>query len=224
MPDILEAICIEVKKPRMKPLLVCSWYRAPDLNVEIFDHFEIFLQNIEHENKDVILTGDLNCNLLSTETNRKIEKFQDLMRNYQLKQHITTPTRITNDTQSLIDIIITKIDDTKIIDSGVIHLGISDHSLVYICRKVACQKETPKLIETRQFKHFNALRFQRELSEAFSRFPTFNDPNKAWETWKEIFLEIANKHTPLRQKRAKSEYFRWMTNEIKKQSYHRDYI
>ena len=67
------------------------------------------------------------------------------MRNYQLKQHITTPTRITNDTQSLIDIIITKIDDTKTIDSGVIHLGTSDHSLVYICRKIACQKETPKL-------------------------------------------------------------------------------
>ena len=187
MPDILEAICIEVKKPRMKPLLVCSWYRAPDLSVEIFDHFEIFLQNIEHENKDVILTGDLNCNLLSTETNRKIEKFQDLMRNYQLKQHITTPTRITNDTQSLIDIIITKIDDTKIIDSGVMHLGISDHSLVYICRKIACQKETPKLIETRQFKHFNALRFQSKLSEAFSHFPTFNDPNKAWEPGKKSF-------------------------------------
>ena len=95
---------------------------------------------------------------------------------------------------------------------------------MFICRKIACQKETPKLIETRQFKHFNALRFQSELSEAFSYFPTFNDPNKAWETWKEIFLEIANKHAPLRQKRAKSEYCGWMTNEIKKQSYHRDYL
>ena len=124
----------------------------------------------------------------------------------------------------MIDIIITKIDDTKIIDSGVIHLGISDHSLVYKCHKIACQKETPKLIETRQFKHFNALRFQSELSEAFSHFPTFNDPNKAWETWKEISLEITNKHAPLRQKRVKSEYCGWMTNEIKKQSYHRDYL
>jgi exonuclease III len=46
IPDILEAICIEVKKPRMKPLLVCSWYRAPDLNVEIFDHFETFLKKL----------------------------------------------------------------------------------------------------------------------------------------------------------------------------------
>ena len=85
------------------------------------------------------------------------------MCNYQLKQHITTPTRITNDTQSLIDIIITKIDDTKTIDSGVICLGISDHSLVNISHKIACQKETPTLIETRKFKHFNALRFQSEL-------------------------------------------------------------
>ena len=50
IPDILE---VEVKKPRMKALLVCSWYRAPNLCVVIFDHFEIFLQNIEHENKDV---------------------------------------------------------------------------------------------------------------------------------------------------------------------------
>ena len=87
----------------------------------------------------------------------------------------------------LIDIIITKIDDPKTIESVVIHLGISDHSLVYICHKIACQKETPKLVETRQFKHFNALRFQSELSEAFSYFPNFNDPNKAWETWKKFF-------------------------------------
>ena len=39
-----------------------------------------------------------------------------------------------------------------------------------------------------------------------------------------IFLEIANKHAPLRQKMVKSEYCRWMTNEIKKQSYNRDYL
>ena len=75
-----------------------------------------------------------------------------------------------------------------------------------LCRKIANQKETPKLIETRQFKHFNALRFQDDLSEAFSTFSTFSDPNKAWETWKEIFLEIENKHAPLRQRRVKSEY------------------
>ena len=131
----------------MKPLLVCSWYRAPDLNVEIFDHFEKFLQKIEYENKDMILAGDLNCNLLSTETNITTKKLKDLMHNYQLKQHITASTRITSNTQSLslIDIIITKMDDIKSIDSGVIHLGISDHSLVYICRKNCQSKRNPQI-------------------------------------------------------------------------------
>jgi hypothetical protein len=63
---------------------------------------------------------------------------------------------------------------------------------------------------------FNALLFQSDLSEAFSSFSTFHDPNKTWKIWKEIFLEIA----PLRQRRVKSECCRWMTNEIKKQCYH----
>ena len=42
-----------------------------------------------------------------------------------------TPTRATPSTKTLLDIIISKSDDTKIIESGVIELGISDHSMVY---------------------------------------------------------------------------------------------
>ena len=59
--------------------------------------------------------------------------------------------------------------------------------LVYICRKIACQKETPKLIETRQFKHFNALRFQSELSEAFSHFPTLMTQTRRGKPGKKSF-------------------------------------
>jgi hypothetical protein len=55
-------------------------------------------------------------------------------------------------------------------NSGVIRVGISDHSLVYACRKIGIIKENRKLVETRQFKHFNAL----------SAFTNFNDVNYAW--------------------------------------------
>ena len=54
---------------------------------------------------------------------------------YQLQQHIDQPIRTTDLAQTIIDIIMTKIDDPKTIESGVIELGISDHSLVYVCRK-----------------------------------------------------------------------------------------
>jgi hypothetical protein len=55
MPENLEATCIEIKKARIKQFLVSSWYHAPDLNVEIFDYFEIFLRKAEQGNKDIII-------------------------------------------------------------------------------------------------------------------------------------------------------------------------
>ena len=61
----------------------------------------------------------------------------------------------------------TKASDTKIIDSGVIHLGLSDHSLVYICRKVGIPRAEPKIVETRQFKYFNSSAFQYDLKWHF---------------------------------------------------------
>ena len=103
-------------------------------------------------------------------------------------------------------------------------MGISDHSVVYNCRKIRIMKEKPKLVETRQFEHFNAQQFQNDLCCAFSAFPNFNDVNNAWKTWKEIFLGIANQQAPLRHKRVKSKYSPWMTNEIKRQCHHRDYL
>ena len=70
----------------------------------------------------------------------------------------------------------------------------------------------------------NAAQFQHDLSNAFSSFPSYTDPNMAWQTWKEIFLEIADLHAPVRRRKVKSEYKPWLTNEIKTMSYHRDYL
>ena len=72
------------------------------------------------------------------------------------------PTRTTVRTKTLIDIIITKIDDTKTIPSGVMELGISDHNLAYICRKIGIPKQEAKVVETRQFKNFNIGEFQHD--------------------------------------------------------------
>ena len=103
-------------------------------------------------------------------------------------------------------------------------LEISDHDLIYLCRKIGIPKGNPKLIETRQFKHFNTIEFQNNLREAFSNFGHHTDPNIAWHEWKEIFLHIADHHAPLRVRKVKSEYKPWLTNEIKNLSYRRDYL
>ena len=63
---------------------------------------------------------------------------KDLIDIYQLQQHIDKPSRITNCSQTLLDIILTKIEDTKTNDSGVTELGISDHSFKLLINMHHC--------------------------------------------------------------------------------------
>ena len=75
---------------------------------------------------------------------------------------ITGPTRITSTHESLIDIIATNKPET-LSDSGILHLGISDHSLVYGCFKLAVPKQDLKFIESRTFKYYNQDLFTQDI-------------------------------------------------------------
>ena len=154
---------MEISKPNSKPFLVSSCYRPPNSTIELFHYFEEFLKLADIENKQLIITGDLNCNLLEQARSTSRAKLLEIFDLYLLKQHIQSPTRVTVWSQSLIDVIITSIDDNKIIDSGALELGISDRHVVYICRKVGLPKESPKIIFSRQFKNFNINQFKEDL-------------------------------------------------------------
>ena len=224
IPDEAEAICLEVKKPKTKSFLISTWYRPPNLDATFYEKFEYFLRKADDENLEIVITGDFICTLLKTEYDSDTIKLKDLFDICELQQHILKPTRITTTTQSLIDLILTKLDDTKTIDSGVMHVGISDHSLVYICRKASIPKETSKLVETRQFKNFNAIHFQNDLKHSFNELYHHTNPNTAWNYWKETFLKIADTHAPIRTKKVKNKYKPWLTNDIKNMSHRRDYL
>ena len=145
---------------------------------------------------------------------------------YQLQQQIQSPTRITNTTASLLDVILTYSGDDKILDTGVIHLGISDHSLVYLCRKLSIPKAPPKTVFTRHYKNYDVNQFNNYLSKVFSLpldSAILNDPNALWNDFKTKFLSVADKHS-IRQRHVRSEHKPWLTNEIKHMSYHRDYL
>jgi hypothetical protein len=96
---------------------------------------------------------DFNCcdMLDSNYRDNNYKRLDDLLDIYRLQQHVDKPTRPTDSTKTLINIIITKSGDTKTSDP-LIALGISsDHDLVYICRKIGVPRGKPKIIETRQY-------------------------------------------------------------------------
>ncbi len=114
IPDNIEAICLEIKKPNTKPILISTWYRPQNSNTKWLDGFEFFLQNVDNENIETVITGDFNIDLLPKEnessTNRRL---LELLTTYQLQQIIDKPTRVTESTKTLLDLIICKTSDLK---------------------------------------------------------------------------------------------------------------
>ena len=163
MNDKLEYLIIEISKPRSMPFLVGTWYRPPSSPRELLNLFEDTIDRIDAGNSELYLLGDLNCNLLVQNPDANTFDLLNILDIYDLTQLITELTRITAISKSLIDLCITNYPE-KVTFSGVLPLGISDHSLVYIIRKSACPKTAGKIIKRRDFKHFNEANFLDDLS------------------------------------------------------------
>ena len=67
---------------------------------------------------------------------------------------------------------------------------------------------------------------ESDLNQAFVGNDVYhdNDPNEIWKVWKSIFLSIADKHAPLRQRKVRSNYNPWITAEIKNLGHRRDFL
>ena len=184
--DNLETITLEISKPKAKPFLISSWYKPPNTTLEIFNAFEDLITRMDSENKEIILLGDYNCDwsrLDSNSANAQTNKLAGIAQTFQFQQLISDPTRITANSKTLIDLAFTNKPEL-INGSGVIHLGISDHSLIYIQKTISVPRKEPKVIKSRNFKHYNSNNFKSDFStylydQIFC--DTILDPNIMWE-------------------------------------------
>ena len=146
----------EIIKPHSKPFFVATVYRPPSASSAFFDYFEKLIKVINNENKEMYIIGDLKCDVLKRgkDSNTPTKKIKFLYELYQLSQLIDKQTRITMTTSSLIDHIVTNTPE-KIFDSGAIHTGVSDHSLVFAIRKISVVKKREHSVEIRNLKNFS---------------------------------------------------------------------
>ena len=217
LPSNLEAVSIEINKPNSKPFLVVSVYRPPDAPPSFFTDLEDIVNKIDDERNDLYILGDFNCDLIKTVPDCATKNLKTLLETYQLSQLINEPTRITETSSTLIDHFITN-DPKKIAHSGVIHTGISDHSLIYGIRKINIKpKNRENIIEMRNMKRFNSDKFLNDLAaQSWDDIYFFADnPNTMWGMWKDLFLQILDKHAPLQNKKTKLNKIPWINNEIK---------
>ena len=203
----LEMACIEVKLPYNKSFLVATWYRPPSSQIDLFGKWALFLSKCDIENKELIIVGDFDCDVSNPLPNSHTYRLKFLCSLYQLKQFINEPTRVTSTSATLIDLILTNTPE-NILQSSVIHLGISDHSVVYALEKFFLPKLYPKYKVVRNFKNFNENQFILDVSLLpLELVYQHNDPNLCWQVWKDLFLQALDRHAPIQRRRLKAILF-----------------
>ena len=223
VPEDLEMVCVEINLPHSRSFLVSTWYRPPSAEMQLFDEYEKFVQRCDIEHKQLILIGDINSDYAKTPLDVHTRTLQFISSVYQLEQLIKEPTRGTKSSATTIDLIFTNMVD-KIATTGVIHLGISDHSLIYAVRKFAVPKTRPTIKEVRNFKHFVEVDFINDLKRvSWQNVGCFDDPNLAWQAWKSDFNAILDHHAPIRHMRVRQSSVPWLTFDIKRVMKERDY-
>ena len=162
--DDLENLCIQIQKPNSKPFLVATWYRPPNSNVDKFNYFETFIDMLDAENVEYYLLGDLNCDLGTPDLDSNSRSLIGITELYGSHQLISEPTRITETSSTVIDHIFINTPD-EIVCSGVSHVDISDHSLIYAFHKLSTglQNKGHSTVNYRKFKNFNSESFQSDI-------------------------------------------------------------
>ena len=90
--------------PTYKLSIVCI-YRSPDGQLEEFlNKLEVVILKLLNKNKILILCGDWNIDLLREDNDKK--DLMDLLLRYNLVNTVKSPTRITPNTKTLLDVIV----------------------------------------------------------------------------------------------------------------------
>ena len=170
---------------------------------------------IDAENLELYLLGDLNCNLLSDTPSTNTSGLLNIFTTYNLNQLITEPTRVTNNSQTLIDLCVTNTPD-KVRASCVLSIGISDHSLVYLVRKSTCSKPVINLsVKKRCFKNFNETAYLNDLCNLnWNVVYTLHDLNSMWDKGLNLLTSVIDKHAPIKKKRLGRRKSPWITAEL----------
>ena len=173
--------------------------------------------------REVIILGDFNLhfNTNSYLSDKRLTEFSNLL---SLTQLITEPTRVTQNAESIIDLIFTSAPGLHTA-SGVIPITLSDHFLTFtVLNLKSCKKPSCKVTH-RNYKHFKEHLFLNDIafSQAFSLVPYITNVMHAWTIWKSEFIRLCNKHAPITDHKVKQRNNPWVTKTVRNLMQQRDY-
>ena len=193
LEEDIECIWLGTLFPKTEGFLVGIIYRQPDLSKYLYPDFnckfDSMLSTVSSEDKECILTGDINWNFLVYSDHKGL---QSILASFGLKQLITTHTRITPESQLLIDVVCCN-EPHHIYCTKEIPPGLSDHELIG-CARILHNVNQPRVITCRNYANYTPQLFCNDLrSKDFGNVFASSCVNKAWSFLKNSLLQCIDK-------------------------------
>lgn len=223
LPDVIgaEAVFCKIHCDGISIVTGCV-YRSPSSDNECIIAIQEYLQTHAH-NSRLIIMGDFNLPDINWNnmqyTSQSSETLIDLILNFNLQQVVLEPTRIKEQTKSILDLIL--ISGQFSLNKSVVNVipGISDHRIP-ICQLQLGYDITPRSSATtvRNFPKGDDASIVTYLAHEFENFsnlaihPT-TDVNHLWSCFKTIVVFCVTHFVPLKTKRQK-KHNPWITREV----------
>ena len=163
----LESIFIEILNQNSKNTIIGCIYRHLCMDPAEFNHVCLHdvLEKLSNENNTVVLMGDFNIDLLEHDSNIDSSAFLDKMHSSFFLPYISSPSRLTTQSQTLIDNIFSNNIEENI-NSGNLTSTISDHYAQFLLFENTNSPNKDSVTEKLQhsFKSMNEEKFKYELN------------------------------------------------------------
>ena len=220
--NMFDCLFIEIVTSEF-PIIIGTVYRSPSSNStrELSQFITEVAEKTNFDNKQIILLGDFNINLLNINSNSNTSDFLDSMMSVNLIPCVTMPTRVTANSATLIDHIYSTID-SDCLSSGTIVIDITDHYANFITVQTANTQNNTKQthVTYRPFNHTNIQKFNEALQTAdWSNVYLSEDSNQAYNTFIKIYTQHLDQNIPIktvRYNKYKHKSHPWITKRLLK--------
>ena len=210
-----------------KNIIMSNVYRPPndiiDCYREFMDEFFPVLSKFDHSNKEILLSGDFNINLLLVNEKDIFGEFFDSITSLSYFPKITLPTRFSKRKGTLIDNFFCKLSPISMTaESGILIKKFSDHEPYFICLDLIEKQRNVK--DKYVFKKYG----KKELQSFVDEIRNTNivskldmnenaDPNNNYNVLENVIQSAKCKHMPRKQVKFNKHRHKksgWITNGI----------
>jgi len=193
--DGIEVLRLEIKLRNTNYVIGCA-YRAPDYpHSTFFDYLDDVRRMETRKGKEIIIMGDLNCNIRYNDVPQSKRAIEFINANI-LSQLITECTRHTQSGSTLIELLITS-TPSIFSRTGVLNTALSDHQSIYAVIPKSSVCHIHRVIFTRPWDSKKVPAFQADvLKIPWDDFRSACDINKKLDIWLKHFQSNLDKYFP----------------------------